>query len=257
MSSGQVAVLLHAFPCDGSMWSAQADALSAAGWDVLVPDLPGFGRSDLIDGAPSIDAVADTVLRQLAAQRIDRAVLGGLSLGGYVAMAMLRKAPAKFSAVLLCDTKASADGEQAIANRERLAEAVLAEPGDCGRILRESVLPGLLGATTFARRPAVVEEVTAWLDAARPATVAWYQRAMAARPESFDTLAALTVPTLVLWGEQDTLSPAADQRAMLDVLRRGTEHRVAESGHLSATECSADVSGAIVGFLESARPAFV
>lgn len=255
--SGQVAVLLHAFPCDGRMWSAQADALSAAGWDVLVPDLPGFGKSDLLDTEPDLDAVADVVLRELAAQGIDRAAVAGLSLGGYVAMALLRKAPEIFAAVLLCDTKASADGETAVANRERLAQAVLDDPANCGRILRQSVLPGLLGATTFASRPAVVATVEQWLDEARPETVAWYQRAMAARPASFETLAALQVPTLVLWGEQDTLSPAADQQAMLAVLRRGEGRIIAECGHLAAVEDPDPVSAAMVAFLESVRPPFV
>ena len=243
-----VAVLLHAFPCDGRMWSAQADALSAAGWDVIVPDLPGFGESDLLDAEPGLDVVAQTVLAEIAAQGAGRVLLAGLSLGGYVAMAIARLAPQVIAGLALCDTKGSADADEAVQNRHRLADAVLADEANCGRILRQSVLPGLLGSTTFAERPEVVDEVGGWLDLARPQTVAWYQRAMATRPASFGTLAALDVPSLVLWGDEDVLSPQPDQRAMLDALRAPSEARIAACGHLSAVERPAEVSAALVGF---------
>ena len=246
-------VLLHAFPCDGRMWAAQADALSEAGWDLIIPDLPGFGASDVLEAEPSLDLVADVVLRELSVQRIEGPVLAGLSLGGYVAMAMMRKSPERFSALMLCDTKASADTALARENRHRLAEAVVEDPAECGQILRRSVLPGLLGATTFAERLAVVEEVGGWLDEAHPQAVAWYQRAMAARPSSIPTLAAASIPALVLWGEEDTLSPEADQRAMLEALNNGSSARVLEAGHLSAVERPEVVSQRMIEFLEGAK----
>ncbi len=245
-------VLLHAFPCDGRMWAAQADALSEAGWDLVIPDLPGFGASDVLEADPSLDLVADVVLRELSVQRIEGAVLAGLSLGGYVAMAMMRRAPERFSALMLCDTKASADTAEARENRHRLAEAVLEEPAACGGILRQSVLPGLLGATTFAERPAVVAEVGGWLDVARPEAVAWYQRAMAARPSSIEVLAAASIPALVLWGEEDTLSPEGDQHVMLDVLGKGSSALIPGAGHLSAVERPSTVSRRMIEFLEGA-----
>ena len=243
-------VLLHAFPCDGRMWAAQADALSEAGWDLIIPDLPGFGASDVLEAEPSLDLVADVVLRELSVQRIEGAVLAGLSLGGYVAMAMMRKSPERFSALMLCDTKASADTAEARESRHRLAESVVEEPAECGRILRGSLLPVLLGATTFAERLAVVEEVGGWLDEARPQAVAWYQRAMAARPTSIPTLAAASIPALVLWGEEDTLSPEADQRAMLQALTNATSACIPGAGHLSAVERPEAVSRRMIEFLE-------
>ena len=163
MSHGTV-LLLHAFPCSGVMWSAQADALSEAGWDVVVPDLPGFGRSDLLDAEPDLDAVATVLLRELDAQRIEQVAVAGLSLGGYLAMALARIAPERRTALMLCDTKGTADAPAAVENRHRLAQAVLDEPANCGRILRQSVLPGLLGSTTFADRPEVVARVEAFYE---------------------------------------------------------------------------------------------
>ena len=248
MSAGTV-LLLHAFPCAGEMWSAQADALSAAGWDVIVPDLPGFGASDLLDDEPDLDAVAAVILRELDAQGVGRAVVGGLSLGGYLAMALLRAAPQRFSAVMLCDTKGTADSPEAAGNRRRLAQAVLDDPASTGRVLRQSVLPGLLGETTFATRPQVVARVERWLDEARPETVAWYQRAMAARPDSLAMLASLSIPALVLWGDEDAISPEPEQRAMLEALSHATAQVVAGSGHLAAVEAPDAVSEALIAFL--------
>lgn len=247
--SGGVVLLLHAFPCSGAMWAAQADALSEAGWDVVVPDLPGFGASDLLDAEPDLEAVAAVLLRELDEQGIGEVAVAGLSLGGYLAMALARLAPERLSAVMLCDTKGTADSAPAIENRHRLAQAVLEDPSNCGRILRQSVLPGLLGGTTFAERPDVVARVEGWIDAARPESVAWYQRAMAARPDSLPVLAGLRVPGLVLWGDEDAISPEPEQRAMLDALAHGRPAIIRSSGHLAAVECPDAVSDALIGFL--------
>lgn len=247
-----VVLLLHAFPCSGAMWASQADSLSTAGWDVVVPDLPGFGRSDLLDTEPDLEPVAAVLLRELDAQGIDRVAVAGLSLGGYLAMTLARIAPERLTAVMLCDTKGTADAPAAVENRHRLAAAVLDEPANCARILRQSVLPGLLGTTTFAERPEVVSRVEGWLDAARPESVAWYQRAMAARPDSLATLRSLAVPALVLWGDEDAISPESEQRAMLDALAHGRAAVIPTSGHLAAVERPDAVSAALTGFLASA-----
>ena len=247
--SGPTVVLLHAFPFDARLWAPQAEILAAAGWRVHVPNLPGFGGTELLLGAPSIDAVADAVLADLDNRGIDRAVLGGISLGGYVAMAMLRKRPEMFAAAICCDTKAGADTELARENRFRMAKAVTDNPQECGRILQQSMLAGLLGQVTRDTRPEVVAQVSAWLDDAGPKAVAWYQQAMADRAESFTTLGALDIPVLILWGTGDTLSPEADQIAMLQVLRRGQEVKIAGAGHLSILEQPAGTARAIMDFI--------
>ncbi|MEZ5114720.1 MAG: alpha/beta hydrolase [Candidatus Nanopelagicales bacterium] len=256
VGSGPVVVLLHAFPCDASMWQRQRDSLAAAGWRVVTPDLRGFGRSPLGDDPPSVDRMAEDVHDLLRRLDVDRYVLGGLSMGGYVTMAMLRRAPRPVAGVVLADTKAAADPPAAAENRERMAAEVVAA-GSAGPTLRTAVLPALLGATTVATRPDVVERVTGYVDAAPAATVAWAQRAMAARPDSFDLLTSLTVPTLVLYGAEDALSPRADQDAMAQRLARGTLVEVPGVGHLSAVEDPDAVSRALVDFLAPLRPPYV
>ncbi len=104
--SGPAVVLLHAFPMDSSLWAAQRPALAGAGYRVITPDLPGFGGSAPSPDAPSLDVMADAVVGLLDHLGIERAVVGGLSMGGYVTMALLRRHPDRLSAIILADTKA-------------------------------------------------------------------------------------------------------------------------------------------------------
>jgi pimeloyl-ACP methyl ester carboxylesterase len=253
IGEGPALVLLHAFPCDGRMWLPVAEALAEVGWRVLVPDLPGFGSSPLPSDEPGLDVVAAQVVEMLEGSDVDRAVLAGVSLGGYVTMAILRARPDLVAGVVLCDTKATADAEPARANRERLATLVLASPEESGRILEQAVLPGLLGDTTRASRPEVVERVRAWLDDASAESVAWYQRAMAARPESLTVLAASPVPTLVVWGDEDALSSREEQDLMLSAAVDADLVVVSGAGHLANVEDPQAVIDALHRYLDVVR----
>jgi pimeloyl-ACP methyl ester carboxylesterase len=251
---GIAIVLLHAFPCDSRMWGPQSAALRAAGFRVLVPDLPGFGRSVLLDDGPSLVRVADRIIRGVESRGVDRFVLGGVSLGGYVAMAMISSRPELVLGLALCDTKATDDSRTARDNRERLAQMCLAAPDETARILEQAVLPGLLGDTTRAGRPNVVADVRSWLAEARPETVAWYQRAMAARPDSREALAGLTTPSLVVWGDEDVLSPREEQDLMLASLPEAKLVAVEKAGHLANVERPDAVTAALLDLLARVRP---
>ncbi|HZB50265.1 MAG TPA: alpha/beta fold hydrolase, partial [Mycobacteriales bacterium] len=147
-------VLLPAFPVTSAVWAGPAAALTAAGHRVLTPDQRGFGGTPLGPDEPSLDLVADDVARLLDSEGLPRAVVGGVSMGGYVAMALLRRHPDRVAALALVDTKATADPPAARDNRERIARTVLAESSP--RVLLDDVLPALLGPTTKAERPAVL-----------------------------------------------------------------------------------------------------
>ncbi len=248
-------VLLHAFPLDRRLWDDVVDAVADAGWDVVVPDLRGFGESayseDGPDDEPSLTWMARDVLGILDRIGVNSAVVVGLSLGGYVAMELARQDPSRIAGLALLDTKASADTEEARANRLRVADQVL-EAGSTAALAR-AMLPALLGATTHETRPEVVERVRGWIEEADPAGVAWAQRAMAARPDSHADLAALTVPALVLWGDEDSLAPRPEQESMVEALRDARAIEVPGSGHLSAVEDPAAVVAALVTFLDDVR----
>src|SRR5207248_2520981 len=151
---------------------------------VVTPDLRGFGGSELGDDEPSLDAAADDVAALLDRLELDGVVLGGLSMGGYVVMAFLRRHGERVAGIVLADTKAGAEPAEGRATRERIAAAVLADPAST--VLVDEVLPTLVGASTLADRPLIYGRIRALVQSAPPAAVAWAQRAMAARPDSFD-----------------------------------------------------------------------
>jgi pimeloyl-ACP methyl ester carboxylesterase len=241
-------VLLHAFPLSSAMWLHQRETLSSVCL-VVTPDLRGFGGSPLPeDGeAPSMDVMADDVATTIKALGLDDVVLVGLSIGGYIAMAFWRRHPHLLRGLVLVDTKASADPEPARANRLRIAETVLAEQSP--RVLVDDVLPNLLGPTTKQRRPLVYGRARALVETAPPAAVAWAQRAMAARPDSIDTLREVSVPTLVLVGEEDQVTPLSDAEAMVAAVPDARLITVPEAGHLTPLEQPEVVDEALLEFL--------
>jgi pimeloyl-ACP methyl ester carboxylesterase len=247
--SGAAVVLLHAFPLSSRMWAPQL-AAPPTGWRLIAPDLRGFGASPAGDAAPSLDAMADDVAALFDRLGLDTVVLGGLSMGGYVAMAFLRRHPGRVRALLLADTKAAADPEAAVARRLAMADAL--ESDGTPQALLDNVLPTLLGDTTKATRPEVVGHVRELVSACPPATAAWAQRAMAARPDSFATLRAADVPALVIVGEEDALSPPADAEPMVEALPRAEKPvLLPAAGHLTAVESPAEFTAALTAFLAS------
>jgi len=249
VGSGQPLVLLHAFPLSSAMWLAQREGLSAT-CRVVTPDLRGFGGSPLGDDEPSLDASADDVAALLDRLDLDRVVLGGMSMGGYVAMAFLRRYADRVSGLVLADTKASEDAPAVRETRERIARQV---QEDGSTVLADEVLPTLLGATTTASRPLVSGRVRGLVQAAPPAAVAWAERAMAARPASYDVLAQVDVPALVLVGAEDALSPVSDAQAMVDALPQGRLAVLPDAGHLSAVETPETFNDALAAFLVALR----
>jgi pimeloyl-ACP methyl ester carboxylesterase len=251
--SGPAVVLLHAFPMDSALWAAQRRGLAAAGFRVVTIDLPGFGGSALSTEAPNLDVMADEVAAVMDHLGLAEAVVGGLSMGGYVVMAMLRRHPDRLRGIILADTKAGADPAEAAANRLRLADDV--EDAGTTRGLAEAMLPNLLGATTREDRPAVVDTVRRWIAAQPAAGVAWAQRAMAVRPDSTADLAGFGRPVLVIVGEQDTISPLAEAQAIARAARSGGSRadvvEIPGVGHLSAVEDPDAVTHALQAWLPS------
>ena len=247
--AGTPLVLLHAFPVDARMWNPLRSRLEEQA-RVITPDQRGLGESSL-DGTtargmidppaapltidrPSVDVAAADVLELLDQLELSRVVLGGCSMGGYVAMAVLRAAPQRVAGLLLVDTKAPADTDEQRTNRLNVASRADQE-GTAGW-LAENMLPNLLGSATREKRPEVVGDLRALIEAQPADGVAWAQRAMAARPDSFETLRAFDGPAMVAVGAEDTITPPAAAREMADALPRGELVELAGSGHLPSLE---------------------
>ncbi len=238
-------VLLHAFPLDATMYDEVAASFDG---DLLTPNLPGFGGEALADGEPSLDAYAHAVARDLDARGIDRAVIGGTSMGGYTAMAFYRLFPERVAGLALIDTKATADAPAASEGRRAMAGEMI--EGQTTAPLIENVLPKLLGATTFADRADVVTLVEGWVQGADPAAAAWAQRAMAARPDSLETLAEVRVPSLVVVGEEDVLSPPTDAAMMASALHGAVVVEIPRVGHLTPVEAPHYVAEALTELVQ-------
>ena len=233
VGTGTPLVLLHAFPLSSAMWLAQREGL-AGRFRVITPDLRGFGGSVLGDDEPSVDAMADDVARMFHGLGVRRAVVGGLSMGGYVAMALCRRHPDLVLGLVLAATRAAADTEAVRANRLRQAERLERERSP--QVLVDEVLPGLVGPTTYRQRALIYGRVRGLVQATPPHAAAWAQRAMAGRPDAFDTLRAVKVPALVMIGDEDALATEDEARAMADALPNAELLVIPRAGHLCAVE---------------------
>ncbi len=212
-------VLLHAFPLDVRMWDVPG---------AVTPTLHGHGEPDLT-------TLAEDVLAELDARGLRQVILGGCSMGGYVAMALLRIAPERVKGLVLVDTKHTADAPEAVATRLAMAERV--ERDGVGEWLPDALLPNLLGPQASDDAKSVVRTM---ILAQQPADVAWWQRAMAKRPDSTETLEAMDVPSLVLVGEHDAITPPDVAAKLAVTLRHSTSERIEDAGHLSPVEQPAE-----------------
>lgn len=247
--AGPPVVLLHGFPLSGAMWRAQGEAL-ADGWQVVAPDFRGFGASDP-PGAPiSLETYADDVLRVVDALGLARFVLGGLSMGGYVVFRLLARAAERVVAVILADTRADPDTEE---GRRRRFDAIarIEREGPDGFLAEFTAT--LVGATTRAHRREVLDAVRAMARRAHPRGLTAALAAMAARPDSRPLLPRLTVPVLVVVGEEDTLSPPEVARAMAAALPHGRLAVIPAAGHLNNLERPDVFTASVREFLEEVR----
>ena len=239
IESGTTAlVLLHGFPFDARMWSGVVAELGHV--PVLTVDLPGFGaasKSAEPEGA-TLESFADATAGAVRGAGVDRAVVAGLSMGGYVLMALAQRHRDLLAAVALLDTKAEADTPEAAAGRLAVARQVLEEESVAAVA---GMADTVLGSTTTAQRSDVVAQVRAWLAEVSPRAVAAGQRAMAMRPDRLHVLESLGGPALVLYGSQDTVTGAKEHEQMAAAL--GTEAVVVDgAGHLSAVEAPEQVA---------------
>src|SRR5258706_1546162 len=191
-------VLLHAFPLDRSMWDHEVEALSNAASPIIAPSFPGFGGSDLPSRQPTLDDYADAVIGVLDAARIDKAAFAGLSMGGYVAFSIWRRYRSRVERLALIDTKAEGDTAEAAQNRIRLAG-----------LIRDHGVDALLKAPPTWLRPGAPQwpAVKELIRKQRPEAVAQASGAMAGCTDSTKDLATIDLPTPVIDGESDTLTP--------------------------------------------------
>ena len=240
-------LLLHGFPFDRSMWREQARALAET-WRVVVPDLRGLGETSLGEagGAATMEEMAADVAALLDELNVGRAVVCGLSMGGYVALAFCRAFPERVRALVLADTRALPDTDDARRAREENARRALSEGV---APIADAMMPKLLSEGTIANRPETVARVREMILNAKPEGVAAALRGMARRRDQTDLLEEIEAPTLIVVGREDTFSTPSEAGEMRGKIR-GARLRIIEgAGHLSNVERPEEFSRALVDFL--------
>ena len=243
--NGLPVIFLHAFALDQTMWDEQIATLKD-NYQVISLDSRGFGQSSVVPGTSRMSDMAADVRGLMRARSIDRAVLVGLSMGGYVALSFMRSYPEAVRALVLADTRAGADSEEARANRLRSAEKAEREGA---AVIADETTPKLLGETTKETRPEIVRRVHAIQSGNPPAGIAAAQRGMAARPDSTDLLATIAVPTLVIVGAEDTLTPPTEAEAIHKGIPQSQLVVIERAGHLSNLEQPDAFNDALRNFL--------
>jgi pimeloyl-ACP methyl ester carboxylesterase len=244
VGAGDVVVFLHGFPHNRALWAPQLDALLGRA-RCIAPDLRGFGEST---AAPpfSMDRYADDLAALLDTLRIDKAVVCGLSMGGYVAFAFWRRHRARVRGLVLADTKAGADSDEAKAKR---TEMIALAQGKGSAAIADAMINGMVGKSTREKRPEVSDSVHRMLARAPVAGVVGALSAMMARADSTSTLDTIDVPTLILVGEEDVLTPPKEAELMQRAIRGSRLEVIAGAGHVSNVERPAAVNHVLTEYL--------
>ncbi|MBL8826134.1 MAG: alpha/beta fold hydrolase [Planctomycetaceae bacterium] len=243
---GSPIVFAHGFPLDHSMWDAQLAGL-ADSHRVIAPDLRGFGRSTVTPGKVTMADMADDCAAILETLGVDEPVtFVGLSMGGYVAWQFALRHPAKLRRLVVCDSRAVADTPQGVETRLKMAEIVLKHGTES---VAEAMLPKLFAPTTAEQLPQVVDAVRQMILHAAPEGVAAAQRGMAERPDVTGELPQLSVPTLILCGTHDAISPLAEMRTIAEQIPGAKLVEIPNAGHMAPMENPTAVNDALRTFL--------
>jgi 3-oxoadipate enol-lactonase len=251
IGSGPSVVLLHPFPAHHELWLPVAKML-ASRYRLIMPDLRGHGESSLGNGPATMQKLAADMARVMDDAGIDRAPLIGVSIGGYAIFEFWRRFRDRATALALCNTKAQADAPEAQANRLQVADDVLqrgAEP------FFESMVQRLLGERTRRTRPDLAEGALRMMRKMSAENVAGVQRGMAERPDSVPTLKTITVPTLIITGDEDVLTGVPEAELMKQSISGSQMKVVAKAGHYSPWEQPDEVGRLLRQFLDSVHRA--
>jgi pimeloyl-ACP methyl ester carboxylesterase len=233
LSTRPTILFIHGYPLNRKLWQLQISDLADSA-RMLIPDLRGFGESHAALGPYSMELLADdcnAFLDQLGV--VESIIICGLSMGGYIAFAFFRKYSWRVRGLILTATRAGADSLEAKTNRDKAI--ALAEKEGSEAIVR-LMLPKMLSAQTYASRPELVEHVRGILSSASVHGITGVLAGMRDRPDSTPLLAQITVPTLLIFGEEDQFVPRSEIEAMRDAIHGSQLHLILNAGHLPNLE---------------------
>jgi 3-oxoadipate enol-lactonase len=239
-------VLIHGFPLSARMWEPQLE-LAEQGWRIVAPQLRGFDGAPATPVATSVDDYAGDIIDLLDALHVDHAVIGGLSMGGYITFALFRHAPQYFRAMVLADTRAEADPPQAIEARRKMMAGVK-EKGVAAAV--DEMLPKLVCDSTRANHPEVVATLRSMMLRNPPDVVAGAIAALMTRPDSLPLLPTIHCPTMIVVGDADVITPPALSEEMQRSIPGAELTVIPDAGHMSNMEQPVAFNRALARFLE-------
>lgn len=246
--TGPAVVLIHGFPLCRRIWQAQRAPLAAAGYRLLLPDLPGFGESPDDDGIVSMSDYADRIVELLDAYGIERAVIGGMSMGGYVLFNLIERHPQRLAGAVFAVTRAGADDGAGKAKRDAMAQLVRAQ----GAAPVAQAFSAILWATLTANQhPELIKNVTAWMESSSATGMAAALGAMRDRHDYTADLGRIAVPTLVIGATDDRTIPPEHSRAIAAGIPGARYVEIPDAGHLAMLEQPEAFNRALAGFLDS------
>lgn len=243
--NGEPVLLIHGYPLSHAMWQPQRAALSA-GYRVIAPDLRGHGLSDAPTGPITVDVFADDLAALLDALGIGQATVMGLSMGGYVTMALLRRHPQRIRAVALLATKMTAD---TATGRQGRNEMIILARTEGAAAIADAMLPKMLTEATRSDNPELAAHVHGMMAATPVAGIVGALEALRERPDATATLAAARLPALIVVGENDGVTPPSEAEAMQRTLPGAQLVRIPAAAHLLTLEQPAAVNEALGAFL--------
>jgi 3-oxoadipate enol-lactonase len=244
---GPAVVLLHPFPVNHEFWFPVAGVL-AARYTLILPDLRGHGASEVGEGAVTMEKHASDIARVMDQAGVGRAAMVGVSIGGYALFEFWRRHRARVGSMILCNTKAAADGAEARAGRLAAANDVLERGTD---LFFQGLVAKLLGKSTLESRPDLVKGALGMMRTMSAQGVAQVQRGMAQRPESVDTLKTIDVPTLLVTGDEDLITGVNEAEFMRGRIFGSRMSVIGKAGHYSPWERSEEAGRVLRQFLDA------
>ncbi|HEX9962019.1 MAG TPA: alpha/beta fold hydrolase [Pyrinomonadaceae bacterium] len=245
--SGKSVVLLHAFPLSRKMWQPQIEALNAAGFHVLLPDLRGFGENHNFADINTMEDLAKDVAELLDTLKIERAIIGGLSMGGYVTFNLYRLFPEKFAGLLLFDTNSAADSEEKRESRFDLIDEI---EKSGAQALIERMLPNLICDWTKENNGDLVEKLKAMFAETNPRAAIAALRGIAERRDHTNLLKSINVPALLIFGEHDNVTNLEIAEKMKSEIPGAALTKIKNAGHYSNLEQPEAFNDALVSFVK-------
>lgn len=242
-------VLVHGFPFSRAMWQAQVAALRQDHY-VVSYDVRGHGGSDPGDGQYTLELFVDDFIALLDHLKLRSVVGVGLSMGGYILLRAIERHPDRFRGLVLCDTRSEADGNEGKIKRAQQAAAVRADGVEA---FGDNFLKAAFHEATFAEKPDAVAGIRAVVRGTSPLAVAGTLIALAGRTDSTPSLFRIGVPTLIMVGRHDALTPPSASQAMKEKIPGAELHVIPDAGHLSNLENPEEFTTHLFNFLHRVK----